>query len=163
MAQEAAAAVEEAVTPASGPEAPAAPTKVAEPAHDDELVRGSFQMTPAAHQVLDRLALLRSSAPTSSLGDVHRKRALDSLCGIVGSDRGSISQPDCVRRTVFQVLQHSQRPHLECHGLDHLWHAVNHLPVEGVDSIKVCAEAKMKAVGRFVQHQNAEIDWLPAR
>ena len=73
------------------------------------------------------------------------------------------AQPDCVRRTVFQVLQHSQRPHLECHGLDHLWHAVNHLLVEGFDSIKVCAEAKMKAVGPFVQHQHAEIDWLPAR
>lgn len=57
---------------------------------------GSFRMTPAAHEALDRLAPLQRSGPTLSLGDVLRKCMIDSVGGIVGVDRDSITQPDCV-------------------------------------------------------------------
>jgi hypothetical protein len=58
-------------------------------------IGGSFQMTPAAHEALDRLAPVRTGRAVS-LGDVLRKFPLDSLDGIVGVDRNLIAQPNCV-------------------------------------------------------------------
>jgi hypothetical protein len=58
-------------------------------------IGGSFQMTPAAHEALNRLAPVQSSSAVS-LDDVLRKFPLDSLDGIAGVDRDSIAQPNCV-------------------------------------------------------------------
>ena len=61
-------------------------------------IGGSFQMTPAAHEALARLApgYKPSPIPTVLLGDVPRKFPLDSLKGIVALDRDSITQPNSV-------------------------------------------------------------------
>jgi hypothetical protein len=58
-------------------------------------IGGSFLMTPAAHEALDRLAPVPTNSAVS-LGDVLRKFPLDSLKGIVGVDRDSVAQPNCV-------------------------------------------------------------------
>jgi hypothetical protein len=58
-------------------------------------IGGSLQMTPAAHEVLNRLAPVQT-IPAVSLGDVLREFLLDSIEGIVGMDRDSIAQPNCI-------------------------------------------------------------------
>lgn len=59
-------------------------------------IGGSFQMTPAAHEALDRLAPLQRRNTTPLIGDVLRKCALDCFAGVIGVDRDAIPQPDSV-------------------------------------------------------------------
>ena len=58
-------------------------------------IGGSFQMTPAAHETLNRLAPIQT-IPAVSLDDVPRKFPIESIEGIVTVDCGSIAQPNCV-------------------------------------------------------------------
>lgn len=59
-------------------------------------IGGSFRMTPAAHDALDRLFPVKRSGSDLSLGNLLSKCALDSLGGVVGVDCDAIPQPDCV-------------------------------------------------------------------
>src|SRR5437016_1888030 len=58
-------------------------------------IGGSFQMTAAAHEILDRLAPVQTIS-TVSLGDVPSKFPLDDFENIVGVNLGATTQPDCV-------------------------------------------------------------------